>query len=457
MSGCEKCKLALRRLGRPARRRAVAGSFRRSRSSAMPTSPTTRSALVLLGSVSSRRRLSGRAVSTAISITGLWRTPVSRAEANDHGTPRQTPPATEDGSTPTRPSDSKASRTSTTPTRRRWRSWPPTIPTRASAARRRDGSPTPPCSRPSCATRATRRRATRARRVWSRSPSRRTSARRSPRSRRWRRSGGSASWPVAARASRFESVRRSAVEQVTDQKALGGIARHAADARHAAARDRAARPIRPSSKPSRRAANTPMPRWMRWIGSTTPSDDVLNGLVQRARDQGGAEARPRRSCARAKRPPVPWKRQPAVEYQGSRSAARARARRSDGGDWRGARHHARSAQTYAALRVAWVELLADAEVRPELVDRFEQLSDRVRERSAARRCRACRSRAARAGHRAREQAERAAVCADIEGLNGDDVLDRLAAARASWEGMPAMPEAWAAELQQRFDAAVPRG
>ena len=56
-------------------------------------------------------------------------------------------------------------------------------------------------------------------------------------------------------------------------------------------------------------------------------------------------------------------------------------------------------------------------------------------------------------HIAREQAERAAICADVEGLTGDDVIDRLAAARASWEGMPPMPESWAVNLQERFDAA----
>ncbi len=109
-------------------------------------------------------------------------------------------------------------------------------------------------------------------------------------------------------------------------------------------------------------------------------------------------------------------------------------------------------QTYAALRVAWVELLADAEVRPEHVTRFEELSDRVRERLAA-----DEAERAAADHRAqelaREQAERASVCADIENFQDEDVLDRLALARSTWEGMPPMPDAWGTELQQRFEAA----
>ena len=33
---------------------------------------------------------------------------------------------------------------------------------------------------------------------------------------------------------------------------------------------------------------------------------------------------------------------------------------------------------------------------------------------------------------------------------GDDITDGVAQARATWEGMPAMPEAWAAELDRRF-------
>src|SRR6185295_16404887 len=45
---------------------------------------------------------------------------------------------------------------------------------------------------------------------------------------------------------------------------------------------------------------------------------------------------------------------------------------------------------------------------------------------------------------------RAAVCARIEALNGDAIADEVARARAEWEGMPAMPEAWAADLDRRF-------
>ena len=55
--------------------------------------------------------------------------------------------------------------------------------------------------------------------------------------------------------------------------------------------------------------------------------------------------------------------------------------------------------------------------------------------------------------REREQGERAAVCGGVESLHGDDILDRLAEARATWEGLPPMPEDWAGELEHRFTEA----
>jgi hypothetical protein len=108
--------------------------------------------------------------------------------------------------------------------------------------------------------------------------------------------------------------------------------------------------------------------------------------------------------------------------------------------------------SYAATRVAWVELLADADIKPDLVERFEQLSDVVRERLASDEA-ARREAQLKAETLAREQADRAVVCADVEAMTGDDIADRLAQARATWEGMPPMPEAWAAGLQRRFDEA----
>ncbi len=107
---------------------------------------------------------------------------------------------------------------------------------------------------------------------------------------------------------------------------------------------------------------------------------------------------------------------------------------------------------YGAGRVTWVELLADADIQPDLVETFETASSAVRDRIAAddrARMEADQQRQARA----REQAERADVCARVEAIQGEDIPDQVAAARAEWEGMPAMPESWAAELSHRFEEA----
>jgi hypothetical protein len=109
-------------------------------------------------------------------------------------------------------------------------------------------------------------------------------------------------------------------------------------------------------------------------------------------------------------------------------------------------------ETYAALRVAWVELLADADIHPEHVERFEQLSETVRERLRAHE-QARIEQERRQQALAAEQADRIALCAEVETLDGDDLPERLTALRARWEELPPMPDAWAGELQQRFDAA----
>jgi hypothetical protein len=106
-------------------------------------------------------------------------------------------------------------------------------------------------------------------------------------------------------------------------------------------------------------------------------------------------------------------------------------------------------ESYAAARVGWVELLADADVQPAIEADFESASAIVRDRLAAdEAARADAERQRRALEQ--EQADRAAVCQQIESLGGDDIPVQLDQARATWEGMPPMPEAWAADLDRRF-------
>ncbi len=254
---------------------------------------------------------------------------------------------------------------------------------------------------------------------------------------------------IVARGSHLESVCRAAVEQVSDQKVLSGIARQSTDATaRLVAIGRITDPAELEAVASR--GDYPDAAIEAVDRLESPSEDVLNGLVQRAKTK--AVQKRARAILRAREEAArPVAAAPAVEYkdpdqQRARELADQMAALGTAADITTVR------QTYAALRVAWVELLADAEVLPDVVARFEQLSDAVRERLSA--DDAARAEAERQAQAlAREQADRAAVCAEVEGLSGDDVLDRVAASRATWEGMPAMPDAWATELQQRFEAA----
>ena len=254
---------------------------------------------------------------------------------------------------------------------------------------------------------------------------------------------------VVARSSALEGVRRSAAEQVTDPKALGGIARHAVDpGTRLIAIERLTDPAELEAVAMRGehadAAVDALDRL------DTPSDELLNNLVLRAKTKA-VQKRARALARLREEASRPIAATPAVEYK---DADQVRAREL--ADQMDAVGHAMDMttvrQTYAALRVAWVELLADAEVLPEHITRFEQLSDGVREKLQAHE--AARAESERQQQeRAQEQAARAAVCAEIEALEGDYVPERLPALRAQWEALPPMPEAWAGELQQRFDTA----
>ncbi len=254
---------------------------------------------------------------------------------------------------------------------------------------------------------------------------------------------------ATARSSSFETVRNAAIEHVTDQKALGGVARHASDAStRLVAVAKLSDPAELDAVASRGEHADAALGALERLDS--PSEEMLNGLAQRARVKA-VQKRARVLLREREQAAAPPAASPAVEY---RDADQQRARElADQMAAIGATPDIASVrQTYAALRVAWVELLADAEVLAEHVTRFERLSDSVRERLAAdEAARAAAER--RAQDLARDQAERAGVCAEVEALNGEDVLDRLAASRATWEGMPAMPDSWGADLQQRFDAA----
>jgi len=247
-----------------------------------------------------------------------------------------------------------------------------------------------------------------------------------------------------AKAAGPEATRRAALAGVRDEKALGSIARNAAEP---SARLLAVERLTDQSEIEAVAirgdhADAAVAAVDRL---TSPSPDVLTAISQKARAK--AAQKKARTLIKSNEPSaVPAAEGPSYKDADQHKATEFATQMVALGavtDFTAQR------EAYAAARVAWVELLADADIRPEIVARFEEASEVVRQRLAAdeaARVEADRQRRAVE----QEQADRAAVCAHVEGLAGEDLVDRLAEARATWEGMPAMPEAWAEALDHRF-------
>jgi hypothetical protein len=251
---------------------------------------------------------------------------------------------------------------------------------------------------------------------------------------------------TVARAAGPEAPRRAAVAAVRDEKALGGIARQAAAAgARLLAVERLTDPSELASVALRGehadAAVAALDRL------ANPSADVLNEIGQKARTK--AAQKKARALLKGAEAPAPDPAAPVYHEAEQQRAADLVARMAGLSAVTGA---AALREAYAAARVAWVELLADADIRPDLVDRFEDSSQVIRERLAA--DQAARVEAERRRQaREQDQAPRIAICEDVERLSGNDILDRLAEARATWEGMPPMPEEWAQDLEHRFTEA----
>ena len=252
---------------------------------------------------------------------------------------------------------------------------------------------------------------------------------------------------TVAKAAGPDEVRRAAIAGVRDQRSLGSIARHAAEAgarlvaleRLTDAAEIEGVALRGEYADSAVAALDRI---------DSPSVDTLTALSEKARTK--AAQKKARTLLKASAPvAAPVESGPAYkdfDQQKARDLVTQMAGLSAVSDFASLR------EAYAAGRVAWVELLADADIQSDIEAGFESASTVVRDRLAA-------DEAARAdAERQRrvveqEQADRVAACEQVEGLTGDDIADRIAQARASWEGMPAMPPTWAAELDRRFGEA----
>ena len=252
---------------------------------------------------------------------------------------------------------------------------------------------------------------------------------------------------IVAKAAGPDEVRRAAIAAVRDEKSLGSIARHGAEAgARLVALERLTDQAELEGVALRGehadAAVAAIDRL------TEPSQETLAAIAEKARTK--AAQKKARTLLRASAPAAaPAETGPAYKEADQQRARdlvaqmRGLASVSD---------FAQLRESYAAARVSWVELLADSDIQDTIAADFENASNVVRDRLAAdEAARADAERQRRALEQ--EQAERAAMCARVEALNGDDITDGLAQARAAWEGMAPMPEAWAAELDRRFSEA----
>ncbi len=250
---------------------------------------------------------------------------------------------------------------------------------------------------------------------------------------------------TVAKASGPEAVRRAAIAAVRDQKSLGSIARHAAESgARLLAVERLTDPAEIEGVALRgEHADAAVAAVDRLV---EPSAETLTNISQKARAK--AAQKKARTLLKASEPaPVAAPESgPAfkeAEQRTARDLVTQMTALSSVNDFTQLR------EAYAAGRVAWVELLADADIQDTIQADFENASEVVRQRLAA--DEAARAEAERQRRALdQEQADRIAACAHVESLSGADLADQLAEARAAWEGMPVMPEAWAAELDRRF-------
>lgn len=252
-----------------------------------------------------------------------------------------------------------------------------------------------------------------------------------------------------ARSTAPEPARQAAVAELTDAKLLGGVARHAADA---STRLLALERVSDAAELEAVAVNgehaeAAVAAFDRLSGL---SADQLAAIAQRAKSRAVAK-RAKALAAAMNAPPVEAAAPAAPQYREADQQT-ARALCGQMAALGGTADLAAVRDGYAAARVAWVELNADADIEPSIVAEFEVLSDRVRAALAA--DEASRAQAARAAQALRdEQTERVRWCETVEGLPLDGLPAALEEAKGAWAALPPMPETWAAGLQRRFDDA----
>jgi hypothetical protein len=259
---------------------------------------------------------------------------------------------------------------------------------------------------------------------------------------------------TVARSSPFEPIRTEALAKVSDQKALSSVARHALDSRIAsAAADRvqdAAELINIALKTDHK--DTGLSALERAVQSAAADRESLENIASRAKNKSVAK---RARAILQAIDDAETARRTAVEQHRQRVAVAV------------ARVEALAAapaspDTAAVLEQAeseWRTLTqsTDFEVLPADTERFSTAAAGVRT-AVADAEHALATQRELAERLASVRAERLSLCERVEALRGETILDDVAAARAEWEGLPAVtePEAVDTGLLERFEDACRR-
>ena len=250
---------------------------------------------------------------------------------------------------------------------------------------------------------------------------------------------------VVARASTSAAVREAIADLLEDQKALGSLSRHAPDA---STRLRALARVSDEEELLKVALKSEHTDAAVAALERITSSEALAAISQRARNK--VAARRARTKLRASEEPQGAH----VESPSMSAADRQRAidlvHRAEA--LVAMPDPAEATARLAEVRLAWAEFQADVVVDSAVEQQFESASDAVREAISERQ----QERAAeqqRAEALAREQADRIAICQEIEDLSGDNAIDRIAELKVRWDGLPPMPSEYAASLTRRFQDA----
>src|SRR6185295_18943208 len=224
---------------------------------------------------------------------------------------------------------------------------------------------------------------------------------------------------VVARASTSAEVRGAIVDLLEDQKALGSLSRHAEDN---STRLRALARVTDDEEllnVALKAEHTDVAvAALERINGAEP----LGAISQRARNKVAARRARTKLRGLEEPPPAPQSdvasmnaadRQRAIELL-HRAEALVTIPDPDA-----------AAAKLAEVRLAWAEFHADVVVDAAVEQQFESASDAVREAIAERQQERAAERE-RAEAVAREQADRVSICSEIEGLESEHAMDRIA-------------------------------